>query len=46
MKYLVGVCSSWAKKVKEWGFMDHVKHEGYRWIHNEQYLARGAKDDA
>jgi len=33
------------KKVKEWGFMDHVKHEGYRWIHNEQYLARGAKDD-
>jgi len=34
------------KKVKEWGFMDHVKYEGYRWIHNEQYLARGAKDDA
>ena len=33
------------RKVKEWGFMDWVKHEGYRWIHNEEYLARGAKDD-
>jgi len=33
------------RKVKEWGFMDWVKHEGYKWIHNEEYLARGAKDD-
>ena len=41
------------RKVKEWGFMRfvHVKdvkkiHEaGYRWIHNEEYLARGAKVD-
>jgi len=42
------------RKVKEWGFMRFVQvkdvkkiHEaGYRWIHNEEYLARGAKDDA
>ena len=33
------------KQTKEWGFMDHVKYEGFRWIHNEQYLARGAKDE-
>ena len=41
------------RKVKEWGFMRFVQvkdvkkiHEaGYRWIHNEEYLARGAKDD-
>ena len=33
------------RKVKEWGFVDWVKHEGYRWIHNEKYLARGAKDE-
>jgi hypothetical protein len=34
------------KKQKEWGFVRWVQFEGYRWIHNEQYLARGAKDDA
>ena len=41
------------RKVKEWGFMRFVQvkdvkkiHEaGYRWIHNEEYLARGAKDE-
>jgi len=32
------------RKVKEWGFVRFVQREGYRWIHNEQYLARGAKD--
>jgi|TARA_B100000925_G_scaffold177267_1_gene133677 hypothetical protein len=26
------------KKRKEWGFVDFVKHQGYRWIHNEKYL--------
>ena len=26
------------KKKKEWGFVDFVKHKGYRWIHNEKYL--------
>ena len=33
------------RKQKEWGFVRFVQREGYRWIHNEQYLARGAKDD-
>jgi hypothetical protein len=33
------------RKQKEWGFMDHVKNKGFRWIHNEDYLARGAKDE-
>ena len=41
------------RKVKEWGFMRFVQvkdvnkiHEaGYRWIHNEEYLARGAKSE-
>ena len=33
------------RKKQEWGFMQHVKYEGYRWVHNEQYLARGAKDE-
>ena len=41
------------KKSKEWGFMRFVSakdvsdmHDaGYRWIHNEEYLARGAKDE-
>ena len=40
------------RKVKEWCFMRFVQvkdvkkiHEaGYRWIHHEEYLARGAKD--
>ena len=26
------------KKQKEWGFMRWVKHTGYRWVHNEEYL--------
>ena len=26
------------RKKKEWGFVDFVKHQGYRWIHNEKYL--------
>ena len=33
------------RKKKEWGFVDHIKYIGYRWIHNEEYLARGAKDE-
>ena len=33
------------RKQKEWGFVRFVQREGYRWIHNEQYLARGAKDE-
>ena len=33
------------RKKKEWGFVRWVQYEGYRWIHNEKYLARGAKDD-
>lgn len=33
------------KKAKEWGFMRFVKTQGYRWIHNKDYLAQGAKDD-
>lgn len=33
------------RKVQEWGFVRFVKYQGYRWIHNEQYLARGAKND-
>lgn len=33
------------RKQKEWGFVRWVQHDGYRWIHNEQYLARGAKTD-
>ena len=41
------------RKVKEWGFVrfvraidvDNMYDAGYRWIHNEEYLARGAKDD-
>ena len=32
------------RKQKEWGFMDHVKNKGFRWIHNEEYLGIGAKD--
>ena len=31
------------RKQKEWGFVRFVQREGYRWIHNEKYLARGAK---
>ena len=26
------------RKQKEWGFVRWVKHVGYRWIHNEEYL--------
>ncbi len=26
------------KKRKEWGFVDFIKNQGYRWIHNEKYL--------
>lgn len=33
------------KKQKEWGFVRWVKLEGYRWIHNEEYLAQGAKTE-
>jgi len=41
------------RKVKEWGFMrfvhankvDNMHDAGYRWIHNEEYLARGAKGE-
>jgi len=33
------------RKQKEWGFVRFVKHQGYRWIHNEEYLARGAKGE-
>jgi len=33
------------RKQKEWGFVRFVQREGYRWINNEEYLARGAKDD-
>ena len=33
------------RKQKEWGFVRWVKHEGYRWIHNQEYLARGAKSE-
>jgi hypothetical protein len=33
------------RKQKEWGFMRFVQREGYRWIHNEEYLARGAKGE-
>jgi len=41
------------RKVKEWGFVrfvraidvDNMYDAGYRWIHNEEYLARGAKVD-
>ena len=33
------------RKQKEWGFVRFVQREGYRWIHNEKYLARGAKVD-
>jgi hypothetical protein len=33
------------RKKKEWGFVRFVQYEGYRWIHNEDYLARGAKND-
>ena len=25
-------------KKKEWGFVDYIKNQGYRWIHNEKYL--------
>ena len=31
------------RKQKEWGFVRWVKHEGYRWIHNEDYLSGGTK---
>ena len=34
------------RKKKNWGFVRWVKNEGYRWIANEKYLARGAKVDA
>ena len=38
------------KKKQEWGFMpfvrgDSITERGYKWIHNEEYLARGAKVD-
>ncbi len=41
------------RKQKEWGFMrfvhaskvDDITDAGYRWIHNEEYLARGAKGE-
>jgi hypothetical protein len=38
------------KKQQEWGFMPFVnkggiEERGYQWVHNEEYLARGAKDD-
>ena len=38
------------KQVKEWGFLPFMKQgdleeRGYRWIHNEKYLAQGAKDE-
>ena len=33
------------RKQKEWRFVRFVQREGYRWINNEEYLARGAKDD-
>jgi len=26
------------RKCKEWGFVTHKKTQGYRWIHNEEYL--------
>jgi len=26
------------KKQKEWGFVRHVKHQGYRWIDHKTYL--------
>lgn len=26
------------RKQKEWGFVRHVRNQGYRWIHNETYL--------
>lgn len=26
------------RKCKEWGFVDWIKYQGYRWIHNEKYL--------
>jgi hypothetical protein len=26
------------KKQKEWGFVRHVKHKGYRWIDHKTYL--------
>ena len=26
------------RKKKEWGFVDHIRNKGYRWIHNEKYL--------
>ena len=41
------------RKQKDWGFVrfvpasevDSMYDAGYRWIHNEKYLARGAKDE-
>jgi len=38
------------RKQKEWGFVrwvgdGEILDRGYKWIHNEQYLARGAKGD-
>jgi len=33
------------RKQKEWGFVRFVQYEGYRWINNEDYLARGAKEE-
>ena len=41
------------RKQKEWGFVrfvhttkvENIADAGYRWIHNEEYLARGAKVD-
>lgn len=33
------------KKQNDWGFMKWIQFEGYRWVHNEKYLARGAKDE-
>ena len=26
------------RKCKEWGFVDWIQFQGYRWIHNEKYL--------
>ena len=27
------------RKCKEWGFVDWIQLQGYRWIHNEKYLS-------
>jgi len=33
------------RKQNDWGFMKWAQFEGYRWVSNSQYLARGAKDE-